>query len=284
MTNTASETPHRPPQLLKGAKEFPVRGGLTGLLWTRVDSTLSHPAREYLRRTFPAVAVRAFTGTTEDYWVEWLSDDNLNEMSGLVLVLDSAGLPVAWVASNSRPFGGRTCFYAITAGADPEYQGTGLSSTIWRVLLRAAIVRSAPRSLYAVMRTGNPLVYSAWAAATGRTDTTWPTPGGTVPDRVRRIAVDAADSLGQAERLDPSTLIITDAYDATEAGLWTERPTSDRTEIDDWFDTILGPRDAIVLVVAFHPVRTILAEALRQGRRALRMGDSRSSRSSRTRR
>lgn len=58
-------------------------------------------------------------------------------------------------------------------------------------------------------------------------------------------------------------MVITDAYDDTEAGLWTERPTSDRTDIDNWFATLLGPRDAIVLVVAFEPFRIMFDETRR---------------------
>lgn len=282
MTTTDS-TPHCPPELLHGAKKVSVGPGLTGLLWTRVRAQLSDPARQYLRDTFPAVAVQAFTATTKQYWRDWLSDDNLDQLAGLVVVLDSTGLPVAWVASNDRRFGGRRCFYANSAGVHPDHQGTGISSRIWRALLRAAIAKTAPRSLYAVMRTGNPLVYGAWSAATGRTDSTWPSPDGAVPEHVRLIAADAAADLGQADRLDHRTLVITDAYDDTEAGLWTQRPTSDRTDIDDWFATILGPRDAVVLVVAFHPVRIVLDEVRRKARRTLGLRGSPSSRSSRAR-
>ncbi|MBQ0928698.1 hypothetical protein [Saccharopolyspora endophytica] len=271
---------HFPPELLSGAKKVSAPTGLTGLLWTDVKSQLPTPAREHLRATFPSVAVLAFTATTEQYWENWLSDEKLDELSGLVIVFDSAGLPVAWVASNDREFGGRRCFYANSAGVHPDHQGAGLSSTIWRALLRSAIVKAAPRSLHAVMRTGNPLVYGAWSSATGRPDATWPAPGRTIPDHVQRIAVDAATDLGQADRLDRRTLVITDAYD--EAGLWTQRPTSDRTGIDEWFASILGPRDAIVLVVRFNPARIALDEARRKIRRTLGLRNV-PSRTSRTR-
>ncbi|MHA6804784.1 GNAT family N-acetyltransferase [Salinifilum ghardaiensis] len=244
---------------------------------------LPGPARQYLRGTFPPVAVQAFTATTEQYWQNWLADDNLDRLAGLVVVFDATGMPVAWVASNDRRFGGRRCFYANSAGVHPEHQGTGISSTIWRALLRAAVAKAAPRSLHGVMRTGNPLVYGAWSAAAGRTGATWPAPDGAVPEHVRRIAADAAADLGQADRLDHDTLVITDAYDDTEAGLWTQRPTSDRADIDDWFARILGPRDAIVLVVSFNPVRIMLDEVRRAVRRTLGMRGSPSSRSSRAR-
>lgn len=280
MASTDS-APHCPPELADGAKTTPVGRGLTGLVWTDVRSTLPEPARQYLRRTFPAAAVQAFTATTEQHWQRWLSDENLDALSGLVLVLDADGLPVAWVASNDRRFGGRRCFYANSAGVHPDHQGTGISSTIWRVLLRTALAKAAPRSLYAVMRTGNPLVYGAWSSATGRDDSTWPAPAAEVPQHVRRIATDVAADLGQQDRLDAASLVITDAYDDTEAGLWTQRPTSDRADIDDWFADMLGPRDAIVLVAAFHPLRVALDQAQRRLRRAFGLRTSRSARSSR---
>lgn len=281
MTTTDPTPPHLRPEFLRGAKKVSVGSGLTGLLWTDVRARLSRPARQHLRDAFPSVAVLAFTATTEQYWQDWLSDENLDRLSGLVVVFDSTGLPVAWVASNDRRFDGRRCFYANSAGVHPDYQGSGLSSAIWRALLRSAIAKAAPRSLYAVMRTGNPLVYGAWSSATGRTDATWPAPNGAVPKHVQRIAADAAADLGQADRLDRRTLVISDAYDDTEAGLWTQRPTSDRADIDDWFATILGPRDAIVLIVAFNPVRIMIDEVRRKARRTLGLRGSPSSRSSR---
>lgn len=58
--------PHCPPELLPGAKKISVGPGLTGLLWTGVRTQLSTAARQYLRDTFPAVAVQAFTGTTRE--------------------------------------------------------------------------------------------------------------------------------------------------------------------------------------------------------------------------
>lgn len=269
------------PAVRSGAKQISVHPGLTGLVWTEVSTQLSGAAREHLRETFPAVAVEAFTGTTEEYWQDWLSDEKLDQLAGLVVVFDSDGLPVAWVANNDRWYGGRRCFYANSAGVHPKYQGVGISSTIWRVLLRSALVKAFPRNLYVVMRTGNPLVYGAWTTAAGRSDVVWPTPGGAVPQHVQRIAVDVAADLGQADRLDPNTLVITDAYDETEVGLWKERPTSDRKDIDDWFAEILGPRDAVVLVVAYNPFQIAIDEVLRQVRRKLGLRSSRSSRSSR---
>lgn len=281
----ASPGPSLPAELTSGAKRFAVRTGFTGLHWTDVANTLSPGARDILRRDFVPIAVDTFTGTTPEFWNDWLSDANLNDLQGLVLVLDETGTPAAWVAGNRRQFGGRQCFYANSAGVHPNYQGSGLSSKIWRELLRSAITAAAPRRLYAVMRTANPLVYGAWSAAAGGPEKAFPTPTSTaIPRQVRRIATDAAKYLGQLDRFDSATLIIDNAYEDTENGLWTDRPTSDHDEVDDWMRATLGPKDAIVLVVAFDPIPLLLNEIVRTVRTKLGLDAGRSSRSSRAQR
>lgn len=282
MSTSDSVTPLCPPELASGAKRFAVRPGFTGLHWTNVAKQLSPGGRELLRRDFVPVAVETFTGTAPEFWNDWLSDAKLDDLQGLVIVLDASGTPAAWVASNQREFGGRSCFYANSAGVHPNYQGSGLSSAIWRELLRSAIVESAPRRLYAVMRTANPIVYGAWSAGAGGLDKAYPSPISTeIPDRVQRIAKDAAAYLGQLDRLDPNTLIIENAYDHTENGLWTERPTSDQDSVDSWMQATLGPKDAIMLVVAFDPIPLLFDEIVRTVRIRSGIGTAGSSRSSR---
>ncbi|MFC9834763.1 GNAT family N-acetyltransferase [Rhodococcus sp. NPDC127530] len=242
---------------------------------------LSPGGREFLRRNFVPVAVETYTGTTPEFWNDWLSDAKLDDLHGLVVVLDSNGTPAAWVASNQRQFGGRDCLYANSAGVHPDYQGSGLSSAIWRELLRSAIVESAPRRLYAVMRTANPLVYGAWSAGAGGPGKAFPSPTSSViPHRVLRIATDTAGYLGQLDRLDPATLIIKNAYEHTKNGLWAERPTSHQDSVDDWMRATLGPKDAIVLVVTFDPIPMLLNEIVRTVRIRLGIGTVGSSRSS----
>lgn len=269
-------------EVTTGASTFRVRGGFTGLYWKNPAARLSRAARRLLRSELVPVAVDTFTGTTEDFWLEWLADEKLDDLSGLVVVFDDGGRPVGWVAGNIRTFGGRTCFYANSAGVHPDVQSLGLSSAMWRQMLVKEIVRSAPRRLHAVMRTANPLVYSAWAAAAGGIERAQPSPiTDVVPDDVLRIAADVASHLGQLDRLDPATLVIRDAYENTDNGLWLERPTSAQQVVDDWMRSLLGPRDAVVLVVVFDPVPLMIREVARQLLRRMGVAGWRSSRSSR---
>ncbi|OZF25669.1 hypothetical protein CH296_26500 [Rhodococcus sp. 14-2496-1d] len=271
MTGTSSK--------LTGAHRFTVGRGFTGLRWTDVATTLTPEARTFLRREFIPIAVETFSGTTADFWDEWLADERLDDLHGLVLVLDADGIPAAWVASNQRVFGGRTCFYANSAGVRPQYQGAGLSSAIWRALLTSAIRESFPRRLHAVMRTANPLVYGAWSAAAGGIANTYPSAGtAAIPESIRRVAFDVATDLGQQQRFSPDTLVIENAYENTANGLWAQPPTSDRTDIDEWMRSILGPKDAIVLVVIFHPISILFSEAVRVVRRRFGLASKRTSR------
>ncbi|WP_149361056.1 GNAT family N-acetyltransferase [Lolliginicoccus suaedae] len=271
------------PALLAGAQPVRTKPGFTGLMWSPVGAALGHDGREVLRELLVPAALEIFDGTSEKVWQQWLSDDSVDSMQGLVVVLDPEGAPAAWVASNRWELDGRTCFYANSAGVHPRHQGAGLSSTIWRALLAPEIRRAAPRRLYAVTRTGNPLVHGAWSSAAGGPSHAYPSPGRRPTQQVRRIAAAAAHKLGQLDRFDSNTLIVRDAYDFTEAGLWTQRPSSDQTETERWFATTLGPRDAFIVVVTFDPVTIILGEAIRTLRLRLGLGTGGTSRSSRGR-
>lgn len=259
-----------PDDVIRGARRFTVRGDFVGLHWHRPAESLSAPARKMLRTDLLRVAVQTFSGTDEEFWQDWLSDSHLDELDGLVVAFDKNGRPTGWVASNLEDFGGHRCFYANSAGVHPDYQGTGIASTIWRELLRTSVITAAPHRLYAVMRTANPLVYSAWESAAGGPAKAFPSRlGRETPTTVLSIAADAAAHLGQHERFDPETLVIHDAYDTTESGLWTDSPTSHRDDLDLWMRSLLGPRDALVLVVAFDPLPLIAREVVRTLRSSL---------------
>lgn len=60
------------------------------------------------------------------------------------------------------------------------------------------------------------------------------------------------------------------------------RPSSHRAELDEWFAELLGPRDAVLLVVAFHPISLMTHMVLHQVRRSLGLRKSTSSRNART--
>lgn len=253
------ETPAFPLDAIGGARRLPARAGYHALLWAPVAQALDPPARRALRATLGPVAEQTFDGTDAAFWEQWLSDASLDRLHAFLLVLDADDRPAAWVASERARYGGRPGFYASSAGAAPAHQGAGLTSFAWRVLIEHELRRAFPRRLQVAMRTGNPLVWCAWALAAGGDGFVEPRPAAAPSRRAQAVARDVAGALGQGERLDPRTLVIRDAYAATTGGLWRQRPTSSRPEIDDWLGGLLGRRDAIVLVAEFSAPRLALA-------------------------
>ncbi|WP_129591320.1 hypothetical protein [Salinicola tamaricis] len=209
--------------------------------------------------------MKAFDSTSLDYWRYFFSYDTLWQFSGLALVVDQEGEIVAWGASQEFSVGGRRVLYASSAGVEPSYQGSGLSSRIWRMLLLSALFDSPLRPLYVTMRVGNPLVYSAWSAGATRKKDVYPRPGsGEIPSHIQAIGNQVAKYLGQKDLYEPDTMVVRNAYGFLNEGLWSRRPSSDWSEIDGWMNHWLGEKDAFVMVVAFSPIKMAMNECQRQ--------------------
>lgn len=248
-------------------------------IWDDVAQQLSPRSRDYLRRTLVPLARRVFDRTSVRFWLDWLADASLDQLKRLILVYNDDGDLIAWAASSDFSVNGRRCFYGSSAGVHPDYQGQGITSATARRLFLPALFAAAPRTLYAVVRTGNPLVYSAWqAGSVGRTQI-FPSPeAGPAPAAVRQIAAAAAHRLGQRNDLDLDTLIMRDAYGGEMEGLWASRPICDQDAVCRWFNAVLGPRDAVLMVVPFNPAAMFYKEIMREARRRTGRGVTDSSR------
>jgi hypothetical protein len=251
-------------RLYPGAAGKDLRHDLQGLLWDPVTSMPAQARESWRQRAIP-VAVAAFDGTPPDFWIGHWSDPELDRLSVLHVAVDREGSPRGWVSGLRAGWGGQRVLYAASAGVAPDVQGGGLSAALWRRVVQREALRAFPRTLYVVLRTGNPLVYDAWTAAAGGPQAVHPRPGVPVPPEVLAIANDAAAHLGQAADLDPETLRIHDAYRAVPGGLWSRRPRSRDATTNAWFDQTLQPTDAFIVVAAFSPlsvVRRTVASAL----------------------
>jgi hypothetical protein len=217
------------------------------------------PARHQWRERAVPVAVAAFDGTEADFWATHWSDQELDRLSVLHVAVDDNGTPAGWVSGRREAWGRRRVFYAASAGVAPHIQGGGLSAALWRRVVLREVLRAFPRPLFVVLRTGNPLVYDAWAAAAGDPRAVHPRPGVPVPTHIQQVARDAAEHLGQSADLDLRTLRIAGAYRAVPGGLWRHRPRSRHEQTNVWFDTTLQATDAFIVVARF----TLVSAALR---------------------
>lgn len=243
-------------ELYPGASVQRMRRGRHGVLWDPVASMPSG-ARDLLRQRLVPVAAAAFDGTTPEFWAEHWSDAQLDRLDVLHVAVKDDGDPVGWVSGRRARWGSRRAFYAASAGVAPDIQGGGVSADLWRRVVQRELRRQPLRPLSVVIRTGNPLVYDAWVAAAGDPTAVHPRPDTPVPDQVKAIARDAAAYLGQSAHFDPSRLHVTDAYHSTPSGLWRHRPRSRNQLTNAWFDTVLAPTDAFLVVARFHPLTQV---------------------------
>jgi len=248
-------------------KRFPQGGH--ALMWDPVSKMPPEARHEWRERAIP-VAVEAFDGTSADYWRGHWSDAELERLSVLNVAVDDLGRVHGWVSGVRASWGGQRVLYAASAGVSPTVQGSGLSAALWRRVVLRETVRAFPRPLFVVLRTSHPVVYDARTAAAGGPAAVYPRPGTPAPPQIVRLAQGAAEYLGQARDLNPSTLRINDAYGAVPGGLWRERPRSRDDRSNAWFDDALGATDAFVVVTRF----TLLSMA-RAAFTSTRQADSR---------
>lgn len=266
-----------PSALVEEARLTRIRGRFPTLIWDDVPRQLSSASRTYLRDALVPLAQQVFDCTSVRFWLDWLSDRNLDQLKRLILVYNEEGELIGWAASSQFVVNGRRCFYGSSAGVHPAYQGQGITSATARRLFLPALFSAAPYPLYAVVRTANPMVYSAWRSGSAGRKAVFPTPaGGALPPWVCDIAAATAERLGQAGSLEADTLIMRDAYREETDGLWSARPGCDQDDVCRWFDAALGPRDAVMMVVPFHPAAMFTKELKREIRRRTgrRMTDS----------
>tara|TARA_B100002049_G_scaffold234895_1_gene218188 strand:+ start:13286 stop:14179 length:894 start_codon:yes stop_codon:yes gene_type:complete len=268
-----------PTRLVAEARCRMLRSRFPTLIWDNVPEQMTPAARVWLRNCLVPLAQRVFDRTSQRFWLEWLSDTSLNKLKRFVLVFDNAGQPIGWAAAGAFEVGGRRCFYGSSAGVDPVWQGAGITSAAARHLFLPALGAAAPRPLYAVVRTGNPLVYSAWQAGHVGRQPLYPNPDGRrIPQPIVDIATEAANRYAQGARLDPATLIMRDCYSREAAGLWSKRPACDNDAVGRWFNDNLNARDAVMLVAPFDPAATFARESMRAVQKRLGLTTGRSSR------
>jgi putative intracellular protease/amidase len=190
-----------------------------------------------------------------------------------VAVLRGADGDVGGMVSHvAGEWGGERCFYAASAFVRPAERGTGVVASGYGMLMRAELMRSPMRPMYAVVRTPNPVVYAAWRHG-GRKmgGVVEPSVDLQVSETTRRVALAAADANGFLDRVDPRTLVVRGAYEGGVVpggeGPYGVRPRSGDPKLDALFAQLLGPEDALLAVarISLHRAAALAGDrAIRQ--------------------
>ncbi len=227
-----------------------VRDLCPGYRLARWDSpaALSPPCRERLHRVLRDLAARAFGADHSSYWRARIDAGFFDQVSSLALILGPDGSPVGWGGYHRRRFASRHAVYLDAAGVVPAHRRSGLSTALMTHFLTREVLAHPFRTTYVVLRTRHPAVYAAWRQSLGDARV-FPNELRPLPVRVRRVAGEAAEWLGDGPNLDPETLLIHDAYRVFDGRIYGTRPRSGHLALDDYFAHEVGPRDAVLVVV-----------------------------------
>nr|WP_040684264.1 GNAT family N-acetyltransferase [Nocardiopsis halotolerans] len=216
-------------------------------------ASLAPPCRERLHRTLRALAARAFGADHSAYWRSRVEAGFFDQIATLALILGPDGSPVGWG-------GYHPALYLDAAGVDPDHRRSGLSAALMTHFLAREVLAHPLRRTYVVLRTRHPAVYAAWRQDLGDSRV-FPNELRPLPARVRRVAGEAAEWLGDGPHLDPDTLLVRDAYRVFDGRIYGTRPRSGYIALDDYFAHEVGPRDALLMVVRMSAPALALATA-----------------------
>ncbi|MFY7068264.1 GNAT family N-acetyltransferase [Nocardiopsis changdeensis] len=244
-----------------------VRDLCPGYRIARWDSpaSLSADRRERLHMILRGLAARAFGADHSAYWHARIEGGFFDRVTSLALILDHGGVPVGWGGYHRLRLDGRPALYLDATGVVPAHRRTGLTSALMTHFLTREIRTRPLRGMDVVMRTRHPAVYAGWLHGLGP-HRVFPNTRRALPARVRRVAAEAADWLGDGPGLDPDTLVVRDAYRVFEGDVYGVRPRSGHSDIDDLFARTVGPKDALMVVAhldAAALARCALARAAR---------------------
>lgn len=244
-----------------------VRDLCPGYRVARWDSPAALPAdrRHRLHMILRGLAARAFGADHSAYWHARIEGGFFDRVTSLALVLDRGGVPVGWGGYHRLRLAGRPALYLDATGVVPAHRRAGLTSALMTHFLTREIRTRPLRGMDVVMRTRHPAVYAGWLHNLGP-NRVFPNARRPLPARVRRVAAEAADWLGDGPGLDPDTLVVRDAYRVFEGDVYGVRPRSGHSDIDDLFARSVGPKDALMVVAhldAAALARCALARAAR---------------------
>ncbi|MDE3722061.1 GNAT family N-acetyltransferase [Nocardiopsis sp. N85] len=250
-----------------------VRDLCPGYRIARWDSPadLSADRRDRLHLILRGLAARAFGADHSSYWRTRIDGGFFDRVSTLALVLDEDDVPVGWGGYHRLHLAGRPVVYLDATGVVPAHRRTGLTSALMTHFLTREIRHRPLRGVDVVLRTRHPAVYAGWLHNLGP-QRVFPNTRRPLPARVRRIAAEAADWLGDGPGLDPDTLVVRDAYRMFEGDVYGVRPRSGHGDIDDLFAHRIGPKDALMVVAHLNAAalaRCALARAARSRVRRL---------------
>ncbi|MBV8994307.1 MAG: hypothetical protein JO287_11570, partial [Pseudonocardiales bacterium] len=163
--------------------------------WTNT-AQFSRSSKDALFTCLVEVSTRSFGADMTSYWADRDAGDFFGEITKFCLLADPRGIVAGWTGHHRKIFDGRACLYLDSSGIIPELQGGGLMSRLQARMIVRECLANAPRAVYIVTRTENPVVYRLLCDGCGAANI-WPSPHTAPTRRASTVATAASDWLGQ---------------------------------------------------------------------------------------
>jgi len=209
-------------------------------------ATFPESVADALYGMFVPVTSYAFGADMTGYWDNRRRGGHLENTHELALMTDAAQRLIGWSSYSVINEPVCTIVYNDSSGVIPPYQGKGIMNAVFKSRVADCLKNNhrPDLPLYFSTRTESPVIYRMRQRLMTRL---YPHPDTTTPDRVVEHAQRLAAWLGQAEKFEPASLIVRNAYDMVD-DLYGELPASGDPALDQWIYAQLGRADAFLLM------------------------------------
>ncbi|TDD34973.1 hypothetical protein E1287_15230 [Actinomadura sp. KC06] len=222
--------------------------GLTAYVVENPGRILTLSAHRRVYEALIPVTSQSFGADMTPYWAQRSREGYLERLAEFVFVCDDMGTLVGWTGYHVLRFDEHIIVYLDSTGMVPSHQSRGTM----RALLRDRIANGAlPRCagdspVFLAARTESPIFFRLMRGIVNDA-VMFPNPGIPTPAEVQLCGINLGTWLGQLDLLEPSTLMLRNAYDTLDE-LYGELPTTGDPDLDEMFRGALGPLDAFLLV------------------------------------
>ncbi|MGS1000686.1 hypothetical protein [Burkholderia glumae] len=235
-------------EAIRSAETLSLPGALVAHTCRDPGERFSVATRAAIYGALVPVTTRAFGADMTPYWRLRQEQGYFSRLREFTVIEDAAGQMVGWTGYSVIRADTCVTLYIDSTGMVPSHQSGGVMRQLLRARLRLAHaeLKAGTTQLFAAARSESPIFYKLLRKVLGGSQL-HPQVGASAPAAFLECGRRLAAWLGQAELLEPDSLVLRNAYTMVDE-LYGELPSTGDAELDRLFRDKLGPRDAYLLI------------------------------------
>ncbi len=236
----------------RAARPYPLPHGLVAHIVADPGAHFSAATQAAIFAALIPVSLAAFAADLSAYWAQRRAEGYFERLAEFVLIADAQDRMIGWTGHSVITCAAYANVYLEASGMVPGEQSRGVTRTLFDNRSRTSFVKHKGRErVYVSARTESPIVYKLMRRLLGA-ERLFPNPALATPADVLECGRGLAEWLGQAELLEPGSLVLRGAYAQLES-VYGELPLTGDAELDRLFRGRLGPLDAYLVIGRVDP-------------------------------